>query len=397
MAREPRVQTESTRDFADFIRSTGPNREANIVPLLSNASQTSLHTLRSAHIHGASASRGSSPDRTKSLTQSAYGADVPPLPPMPSKSKSKPNMQPRGAKGATQGSADLIDFIRSGPEEEGKNRISRTVAPFRTTMDSDQFRDLDRTSGERLSDVRGGYTNSASAPSQSIRSSQTTSVNSRSALLHNGASNVNRTTHPAYSEMTPSLNKAYGIPEPTYIDGHDPPVRKRVRNKDPYNMDFLDDDEDDEILADTLGKPSRKEESLAEFLSSTEPPKNNAPQPVVDPNSPSAINALNRMKTGSPISQNPNGSSIRSSGPTQATPRLQARGGQKEIASNNNTRELAEFLKNSGPEDPDSAPAPVVGRGGNRKSKKEEKPKKKGFGGGLFSRGSKRKTYLDMP
>lgn len=36
--------------------------------------------------------------------------------------------------------SDLIDFVRSGPQmEKQDHRIPRTVAPFRSTMDSDQM------------------------------------------------------------------------------------------------------------------------------------------------------------------------------------------------------------------------------------------------------------------
>lgn len=35
IAREPRVRQESMRDFADFIRTTGPDKEMNVVPLIS--------------------------------------------------------------------------------------------------------------------------------------------------------------------------------------------------------------------------------------------------------------------------------------------------------------------------------------------------------------------------
>ncbi|KAK5132435.1 hypothetical protein LTR04_004850, partial [Oleoguttula sp. CCFEE 6159] len=47
LAREPRIQSESTQDFADFIRSTGPDKEQNIaLPLLANRSMTSLHSVQ---------------------------------------------------------------------------------------------------------------------------------------------------------------------------------------------------------------------------------------------------------------------------------------------------------------------------------------------------------------
>jgi hypothetical protein len=80
---------------------------------------------------------------------------------------------------------------------------------------------------------------------------------------------------------------------------------------------------------------------------------------------------------------------------------MQARGGTKDIASNSNTRELAEFFKSAPPDqDPDSAPAPIVGRDSRFASKEVERAKKKAekkkTSGGFFGR-SRKKTYLDMP
>jgi hypothetical protein len=73
---------------------------------------------------------------------------------------------------------------------------------------------------------------------------------------------------------------------------------------------------------------------------------------------------------------------------------MQARGGAKDISANSNTQALADFFKSGPADEPDSAPAPSVGRS-SRTVVKDDKPKKKS--GGFFSRSIKRKTYLDMP
>ena len=433
MAREPRVMTESTRDFADFIRSTGPGKEAAVYPIMANASSTSLHSLRSAHINGASASRSSSPgggDRSRNQAMSGgEGTIVPPVPPIPARSKT--TMQPRGATSVSGGSAELIDFIRSGPEQAGKHRISRTVAPFRSTMDSDQFKDF----GDRVSTDKGpGSRINTGAPSvqstsSMVSSSQRTSANSRSALL-NGSSNANQTVQPAYSGQPQKLSQNLSVGSQNRASQENEPLRKRHRNKDPYAMYY--DDDDDEDLLTSLPKTTRREESLVDFLNNNEPPVDNAPRPLINPNSAQARNIINNARAngiGSQRSSNtadfrtrtvPNPAGPRSgytspaqsmqssrqatinnsvTGPSSSRSKMQARGGAKEIAYNSNTKELADFFKSSGPEDPQSAPAPIVGRDSKLASKEVDKAKKqaeKKKSGGFFSR-SKKKTYLDMP
>lgn len=428
MAREPRVMTESTRDFADFIRSTGPKEQAPVYPLLKNASQTSLHSLRSAHINGASAtaSRSGSPtggDRTTSMT-TATGEDenVPPVPPIPSgrntPNRSKANMQPRGATSVSGGSSDLIDFIRSGPEEDGKHRISRTVAPFRNTQDSDQMKGWD----DRLNPDSGAP--SVRAPSMQS-SAQRTSINSRSALLSNG---TGHTTLPGKTSQGTPAGPRSGTTTPRDVESG----KKQYRNKDPYSMDFLDEDDDDDLITAVPARGGRKEESWVEFLNSHEPSNNTPPRPLVDPNSAQAQNAIRnarshsvRAATGGSAKSVPNNAgprpgpanSINSlsnlSGPNQAqistsatsTPsvkkKMEARNpSSKASARTTNTNDLAAFLKSSGPEDPDSAPAPIVGvRGTKQKQKEDEKAKKKAEKKrslGFFSR-TKKNTYIDMP
>ena len=435
MAREPRVMTESTRDFADFIRSTGPNKEAAVYPIMANASSTSLHSLRSAHIngaHSANASRASSPGggertriTTKPAAEGAEGAVVPPVPPIPTKSKS--TMQPRGPTSVSGGSSELIDFIRSGPDQDGKHRISRTVAPFRSTMDSDQLKDLgDRISTDRTPDLRLKTSAPSVQSASSMRSSShRTSANSRSALL-NSSSNANQTVQPAYSGQPQRLSQSTSAGPKTVQAQENEPLRKRHRNKDPYAMYYMDDEDDEELLT-SLPKPNNREESLVDFLNNNEPPAAATPRPLVNPNSSQARNIISNARansTSTPRTANMTDGRARpvpSSAPRSgyASPavsskapsrvatlnrsmeskdKMQARGGAKDIAENSNTNDLAEFFKSSGPEDPDSAPAPIVGRDSKFASKEVEKAKKKAEkkSGGFFGR-AKKKRYLDMP
>ena len=416
MAREPRVLTESTRDFADFIRSTGPGKDPTVYPILPNASTTSLHSLRSAHINGASASRSSSPGaeaRSRSTTMRSANDEgiVPPVPPIPGRSRT--TLQPRGATAGSGGSSELIDFIRSGPDENGKHRISRTVAPFRSTMDSDQLTDL---AGRMSSDKPSSSTLNGAPSVQSVR----TSANSRTALL-NGSS---RAVQPPSNGHPSRLSGTYSADPRTKAATDPESGRKQHRNKDPYSMDFLDDDDDEDNLVSTMPNNTRKEESLADFLNEYEPPQDNGPRPVVSPDSAAARNALGKARKNSinaPRSGAATPATVRSvattvmprsgyaspGGGRQAvanrsmatsgatTPRMQARGGTKDIAANSNTKDLADFFKSSGPDDTDSAPAPIVGRRPiSKEAEKAAKKAEKKKSGGFF--GLSRRKHIDV-
>jgi hypothetical protein len=319
-------------------------------------------------------------------------------------------MQPRGATTNGGGSSELIDFIRSGPEQDGEHRISRSVAPFRTTMDSDQFRDLgDMPSSERPSN--------STLNGNGESSSKRTSVNSRSALLNGSGPSNPRTSQNLSTGAKPATSQGDG--------------RKRYRNKDPYAIDFSDDDDD---LLTALPKTTRQEESLADFLNNNEPPKDNAPKPIVSPNSVQARNAINNMRANSirsagsattadsrtrsmPNTSGPRAKDYASSvasrqaqinntvtAPGTPKKRMEARGSGSNEKPQSSTKDLAQFLKDSGPPDEaPGAPAPSVGRGSKLSAKEDEKAKKKAekkkstSGVGAFFSRSRKKTYLDMP
>ncbi|KAK4540167.1 hypothetical protein LTR36_009753 [Oleoguttula mirabilis] len=530
MAREPQIMTESTRDFADFIRSTGPNKEQKVLPVINpaNRSTTSLHSLRSAHTNGA-ASRSSSlvsqdrsggepgRERAKSLSQSVMTKEnIPPVPPVPVKgsSSSRRNMQTRTPTGAGDGNSDFIDFIRSGPGEDGQHRISRSVAPFRSTMDSDQLQDMgDRIRGDgppmdlRLNTNVNGAPSLQSAKSPaSMRppSSVRASANTRAGAVL--ASNATTGVHPAHSGQPQRLATTTDPSAPggsstlSPIAGGAAPLRKRHRNKDPYAIDM--DDEDDDLLT-ALPKNRRPEESLMDFLSNTEPPTDNAPRPLVNGGGAQARSVMNKARANSisslrsagarpaesttpqahasraksiqsPVTSAPRPSSVRSVQSNSSAPRapgnrpysqatagappipvssrakMEARspgepkpapptkpstGEQQKVTApgppgvggpgagagnsrdtfgkQSNTKDLADFFKNSGPPDDDrSAPAPVVGRQSKLSAKDAEKARKKAEkdglralqdqkkkkGGGFFGRlTGRRQTWLNMP
>ena len=157
--------------------------------------------------------------------------------------------------------SDLIDFIRRGPPAaSGNPRIPRNVAPFRTTMDSDQ-----------LSGAVGGRAVDAQIRDIDVRSSQAStnvtesSFNSQSALLGRG-------------KQMPAGGSRFGG-----VDENEMPMPKRKthRARDPYSLDLSDDEIDGAEAAPAANRraPPPKEESLADFLKNYAPP----PEPVSQP------------------------------------------------------------------------------------------------------------------
>jgi hypothetical protein len=387
MAREPQVMTASTRDFADFIRSTGPDREPTVQRLHTNRSVPSLHSLRNGQ-KSQPGSDGES-ERTKSLTHTAMVAEnIPPVPKMPAgeakASGSKgPPLQARSATGAGSGNKDLINFIRDGPEEEGAHRISRSVAPFRNTMDSDQFDALVESASKAPSKT-STTANSISAPP-----TRSTSIN-RTIPSTNGSS----------SALLPAQTSQTSRHAPTSSD-EDAGGRTRYRNKDPYAMpsDDEDDEDEDDILAALPRKNQRpQEESLVEFLRSNEPPANNSPRPIGG----AAANRISASQTQHPPAEaRAKTTQAQTNGPqpvpatsTAATTGAKSQARVSRIPRGNagarlgayeqtNTSDLADFLRSSGPTE-ETAPA-------SRRQQYSEPPKLEKKKSSFFSRfGGKR-------
>lgn len=311
-------------------------------------------------------------------------------------------MEARGAKIVGNGSSDLIDFIRAGPKQDGEHRISRSVAPFRTTMDSDRFNDA---GADGLLDPSLRTT-----PSFSKASSQGTSANSRSALL-NPSNGISQAVQPASNGTSSRATDNLTAP-----DAGNGAAKKQYRNKDPYAIDFdFDDDDDEDFIIDTP-RGGQKDESFLEFLRNHEPVSNEPIRPLIDPNSAQARRIINNARSGNvpvdgrrampttTVSRNgsqPSASSKQAQiNSTVSSPKrkLEAKSpGSKSRANTSslNTNDLAHFIRNSGPpDDPDTAPAPEVGR--MKLSEKDRKKAEKQKRGSIFSRG-KTQRYLDMP
>ncbi|OBR07792.1 hypothetical protein CH63R_09313 [Colletotrichum higginsianum IMI 349063] len=216
-ARDARVPRDTAmNDFADFIRSTGPTADNGPAPLR-NVS-------------------GPAPP-VKSSHDSRHVS-----------STNRPRLQARDAAvDNREDNSDLIDFIRRGPPNANNPRIPRTVAPFRTTMDSDQMSGAvgGKAIDASLPDIR--YSQASTNITDITQPSVQSSINSQSALLQN------RSNSNAFDDDEDMM-----------------PKRTRRRVRDPYAIDLSDEDEED--YAQAVRPPPKKEESLADFLKNYSPP-----------------------------------------------------------------------------------------------------------------------------
>lgn len=269
-ARDARLPRESMADFADFIRSTGPPGE---VPNGGITNGGNAFT-RAA---GPSAVRAvSGPVRVSKGSIDSSRAST-------STNPNRPRYQPReAAVDYKDDNSDLIDFIRRGPPNAVDNpRIPRTVAPFRTTMDSDQMsgavggRAVDAQIRD-MNDVRSSQA-STSITDYSMPSVQS-SINSQTGLLR-GKAVLGQSQSPSFSRYGGAdTNEDMPIPK-----------RKTRRVRDPYAIDLSDEDEElDEAEEDRERTPKAdrrvikkqpQEESLADFLRNYAPPPE-PPAPV---------------------------------------------------------------------------------------------------------------------
>ncbi|CAN9205471.1 unnamed protein product [Alternaria alternata] len=424
LARDPKIESESMRDFADFIRSTGPSpgQEKPIQPFVNisnNGQKSGNHST-------------SSLGRKMSTSRQSGNANNTPA------SRTRPNMEPRSPAGLSTGNGDLIDFIRQGPPDANHKqpRIPKNIAPFRTTVDSDTFDTMlgghggvesayesraDRTTERNVAESAYG-----SAASTLESKDSTATINSRTGLI------------PSPSVVQPAYSGGPGQLSGSMSGGGDAMegiTKTRRRIKDPYAIDLSDedDDEDDDdededqltALPTPTGNhqperqllqqqpaqrqaapPRQREESLMDFLNGMDPPggaSSAKPQPFLLSEETIAAararaaagqNGSNPSSSNLPASRNGNGTAP---SPSTNKPRLQARApavvgdartgmgamGGGGGGSRTATSDLADFLKNSGP------PEPVV------QTRREEVPEKKKR---FWQRGkSSGKTYGDLP
>ncbi|OJJ49264.1 hypothetical protein ASPZODRAFT_129687 [Penicilliopsis zonata CBS 506.65] len=350
-AREARLVAESTRDFAEFIKMTGPiggqtmPPKPIIPPALPSPAASAISSSRTMPELSSSSSPSSPPP-------SSLGRRPSLLSKASSRFANGPKLQARAPASAHgEQTSDLIDFIREGPPPTaGARHIQRTIAPFRDPLDSDDF-----FSTAHRTTTRGSVASSS----------------------NNNHKSMGLSTGTASPPPTTTATTAHASDYPA-------PVRKQRRVRDPYDIDFDDLDAMlDEEEAPVKPKARREEESLLDFLrSATPPPDSNQPQPfLMNMNmSMSAAGTTarnNRLIHGpSPSSQErfpgskPSRTSLRSqadsyhhhqgglagAGPANYTAKVglerSGLGGAASSSRSTETSALADFLRNTGPLEP---------------------------------------------
>ncbi|CAK7266589.1 hypothetical protein SEPCBS119000_002107 [Sporothrix epigloea] len=250
-ARDARVPRESLADFADFIRATGPS-DGFVVP-----------TTSSPQIGTTSGSASNNLLKGPALVTKASG-DLK----RASTIGSRQRYQAREAVVNKDDNSDLIDFIRRGPPSAaGSNhpRIPRHVAPFRTTMDSDQ-----------MSGAVGGRAVDAKIPS--LRHSAA-SISVTESSMGSSAGLIKQDQNPTLA------NTSVGKSTSNMFDDADVmpiPKRKTRRVRDPYAIDLTDEEDEFDMPQPANGRrpaSAVKEESLIDFLNSVPPPVDTNPVP----------------------------------------------------------------------------------------------------------------------
>jgi len=229
-AREARIPRESMVEFADFIRNTGPPGESGPA------------ALRNAPV----------------IAPAPLAKDTFDISGRMSMANNRPRLQAREAAiDSREDNSDLIDFIRRGPPNASNPRIPRSVAPFRTTMDSDQ-----------MSGAVGGKAVDASLPN--IRYSQASTNNTTESMAA-------PSMHSSINSQSALLKNKPSYQSGTFDDEDLMPKRKTRRVKDPYAIDFSDEEDDTPQTYTRPPKPAAKEESLADFLRNYDPPPSAEP------------------------------------------------------------------------------------------------------------------------
>ena len=287
VAREARANSESTRDFADFLRSTGPSEDADAqvqaqkaTPVAAPKPINALPAVsRPTSGHGAKKITKQNPSSLGQPMQSSSPKSAPMArdiagPALTKNRTTKLQARDPTVPGGT--SSDLIDFIRQGPTEqnEGRLRLPRTGDPPRPFGDTNSLTKGRTSEGDR-SRLSVASTQISSVPSKSVQS-----INSRTGLLESG-DHTREARHRASGSIESQPGRHAGPPQPK---------RRQYRNKDPYAVDTDSDDDEHPHSA-----PPKAEESLIEFLNSV------APTPPTARNTLANGSSLNSSSTSTKI------------------------------------------------------------------------------------------------
>lgn len=286
--RDPRTERNTTRDLADYARSTGPENEMQLPKPLGTRPTTAQDTRTRESLR--EQALGSEGDRRPSTTTG--------------KSTNRLKYQARDARATrTAESSDLIDFIREGPPRApGEHRIDRHVAPFRTTMDSDDFNAL---APPPELDANGRNSDGSAQESAMTIKSMQSSMNSRTGLLDSTNRGAGKFTNGVGSS-------ANAISRQVIPEGDGMPKKTRARVRDPYAIDYSDEEDD---MEESVFQPQRRheEESLVDFLRNTAPTPSMTTLPILgaspNPAQPEASSIIKRSGSASKLKDYLQGSS----------------------------------------------------------------------------------------
>ncbi|KAF8426968.1 hypothetical protein EV426DRAFT_427575 [Tirmania nivea] len=296
LARDARVEDiTASRDLALFLRSTGPPERTVSSPKATTSYSTTSNPLKASKVVGSAPFTKSSP--SAGIQPASLTLTVPSVMtlqridtrPSTIQSNNKKRFVAREASGSTGDSTSaLADFFRNTlPPIEGEDvvqhRISRSVAPFRTTIDSAQFDIADAATQKLIYEptMEPGLT-----ATDSYQPSMTTSTGLLNSVVKRN------------EELTSA--KLHTLRRTPIRDG---PVRTQRRVRDPYAIDDDDFDMEDDIDLITRA-PARQEESLADFLRNAIPTSSgyskfkevNTNKKI--PKKSSAVNLMTRLSRG---------------------------------------------------------------------------------------------------
>ena len=235
MPRDASMKDGSMRDFADFIRSTGPDSDPK------NMYRPTPTDKFSRTVSGSSAP--ASQNSSKKITKQSPAAAATAAPrksegALPTRSSSKLRARdPTVSSGNT--TSELADFFRSGPPGGGPDGGSTLTKSSGAQMANGVSNGRTIGSGSSLASTQDSF-----APSKMTQSS----TNSRTGLLDS-------TNRPGNAASAPRSNR----------NDEGGPIRKQRRVRDPWAIDS--DDEDDGSI-----EPQPEEESLSDFLRNYTPP-----------------------------------------------------------------------------------------------------------------------------
>jgi len=285
LPRDPTTIDDSLRDFADFIRSTGPGTAAKALP---KPSLSSARTSRPTSSSSPAAGAGISKPLPKKITKQSPVVAPPKKPEaqLPKRTTSKlqarePTIMNNNA------TAELADFFRSGPvggQVDGPSAAQRPSAVSQRTGSTNGSADVRYREA-----VNSG--SSIGTTQDSLTASQFTqsSTNSRTGLLDSS----NRAPTANVASNSRNNNK-----QPARNDDPSGPPRTQRRVHDPYAIDS--DGENEDSCGTPQAPPAHEEESLSDFLRNYTP----SPPSTATRTSPPALN-------GAPKPTNQSGPTVR--------------------------------------------------------------------------------------